>query len=365
MFVSAKYTKERIQKMANETQTAQKMKFSVVLQADMYKNLINNTLQDPDRVRRFVAAISSAVAVNPALQECDPRTVLNSALLGESLNLSPSPQLGLYYMIPFDLKAKVDKNTGEVIEPARTVATFVLGWRGYAQLAMRSGQYKNLNVCAVKKGEFVSYDPFREIVTLKPIADPLEREVAETIGYYAFFEYLNGFRKELYWPKEKMIQHAERYSKAVAPQKASKRFPGRVSLREYLKGNYDSNSEWVYSSFWHKDFDVMASKTMLRRLISKWGIMSIEMQTAYEKDNTTIFANGMTEYVENDDIKTLAGDVKDALDDAIIIDESTGEIIDGELPHEAAEAESGNGELLPPAENPDGGKPPQLRMDDI
>lgn len=295
------------------TAVAQRPKFSVAIQTDGYKKLINNTLQDPKRAQRFIASVSSAVAVNPALQECDAGTILSCALLGESLNLSPSPQLGLYYMIPFEQKAKEDKN-GNIITPARTVATFVLGWKGYAQLAMRSGQYKNLNVCAVKKGEFVGYDPFRETVDLMPIKDPLEREIAETVGYYAYFEYLNGFKKELYWSKEKMIQHAERFSKAVSPAPAKGKFPGRVSLREYLAGNYDKSKDWVYSSFWHKDFDVMAQKTMLRQLISKWGIMSIEMQQAFEGDNAVIAADGTPEYLDNEDIKRLTEEAQDISD---------------------------------------------------
>ena len=85
----------------NNTLTAQKQKFSVAISTEAYRNLINNTLGDPERSRRFVASITSAVAVNPALQECTPSTILAGALLGESLNLSPSPQLGQYYLVPF------------------------------------------------------------------------------------------------------------------------------------------------------------------------------------------------------------------------------------------------------------------------
>jgi recombination protein RecT len=277
---------------------AQKPKFSVAIQTDGYKRLINNTLQDPKRSQRFIASISSAVAANPALQNCDAGTVLAGALLGESLGLSPSAQLGQYYLVPFEDR----KNN-------RTVATFILGWRGYAQLAMRSGQYKSINVREVKKGELFGYDPFREIVELKPIKDPLEREIAETVGYYAFFEYLNGFRKELYWSKEKMIQHAERFSAAVKPNSK------RASLRNYHAGNYNKNDEWMYSSFWYKDFDSMACKTMLRQLISKWGIMSIEMQSAFEGDGYSI-KDGAPDYLSGNDIPELTGGMYSAANDA-------------------------------------------------
>lgn len=93
-----------------------KPKFSVAIQSDMYKNLINSTLGDEKRATRFIAAISSAVAVNPNLQDCDAGTILSGALLGESLNLSPSPTLGHYYLVPFN-----DNNN------QRKVATFQLG----------------------------------------------------------------------------------------------------------------------------------------------------------------------------------------------------------------------------------------------
>lgn len=129
----------------------QKQKFSVAINSKMYQNLIASTLRDPARARRFSAAITSAVAVNPALQECDAGTILAGALLGESLNLSPSPQLGQYYLVPFKQKAKYDRD-GNMIRPETTTATFVLGYKGYIQLAIRSGQYKDLE--AMRIGAF-------------------------------------------------------------------------------------------------------------------------------------------------------------------------------------------------------------------
>ena len=111
----------------------QKMRFSQAIQTPMYKNLVNNTLGDPARGARFIANITSAVAVNPALQECNPGTILAGALLGESLLLQPSPQLGQFYLVPFKSKAKRDRQ-GNVIEPASVKAQFVLGYKGYIQL---------------------------------------------------------------------------------------------------------------------------------------------------------------------------------------------------------------------------------------
>ena len=241
-----------------------KPKFSVAIQSDTYKNLINQTLGDKDRASRFIASISSAVATNPSLQECDAGTILSGALLGESLNLSPSPQLGQYYLVPY-----YDSKRG------CKVAQFQLGYKGYIQLAIRSGQYKKLNVLAIKKEELIKYDPLNEEIEVNLIDDEEERENAETIGYYAMFEYTNGFRKSLYWSKSKMEKHALKYSKGYSAHKGY--------------------------TFWETDFDGMAFKTMLRQLISKWGIMSIDMQQAVEKDMATINTDGTYEYVENDE----------------------------------------------------------------
>lgn len=246
--------------MANSV--AKKPKFSVAIQTDTYKKLINQTLTDPKKASRFIASISSAVAVNPALQECDAGTILSGALLGESLNLSPSPQLGQYYLVPF---RNAKKGT--------TDAQFVLGYKGYIQLALRSGNYKKLNVMEIKAGELIKWDPLSEDIEINMIEDDVVRENTETTGYYAMFEYLNGFKKAIYWSKAKMEAHANNYSSGYRARKGY--------------------------TFWEKDFDSMAKKTMLRQLISKWGIMSIEMQQAYEGDMGVIHTDHSVEYVDN------------------------------------------------------------------
>ena len=232
----------------NNQQIAQRPKFSAMISTPSYQKMINNTLKDPARVRRFVSSITSAVATNPMLQECDPATILSGALLGESLNLSPSPQLGQYYLVPFNNTKKGCKD-----------AQFQLGYKGYVQLALRSGYYKRLNVMAVKQGELKSWNPLTEEIALDLMEDEIARENATSIGYVASFEYLNGFSKTIYWSREKMEAHALRYSKGYAAKKGY--------------------------TFWEKDFDAMAFKTMLRQLISKWGVMSIDLQSAFEADS--------------------------------------------------------------------------------
>lgn len=245
----------------------QKMPFSVAVNTPSMQKLIANALHDPARCARFTASIVSAVSVNQALQNCDRNTVISGALLGESLNLSPSPQLGQYYLVPFNNKKKGIQD-----------AQFVLGYKGYVQLALRSGQYKSINVEIVKQGEYKGRDPMTGDPRFQFLEDDDEWERLPVIGYMASFEYLNGFRKVLYWSKEKMMNHADQYSAAFS----------RKAYENLIAGNISQGEMWKYSSFWYKDFDSMAKKTMLRQLISKWGIMSVDMQVAYESDSRVI-----------------------------------------------------------------------------
>lgn len=238
---------------------------AVYLNQDVIKNKINSVIGGKDG-QRFISSIVSATTTNPALQECSNGSILSAALLGEALKLSPSPQLGQYYLVPYN-----DSKKGKV-------AQFQLGYKGYIQLAIRSGQYKKLNVMAIKEGELVRFDPLNEEIEVNLIEDEEVRENAPTIGYYAFFEYTNGFRKALYWSKAKMESHALKYSQGYAA--------------DMKKG-----TSWT---FWSKDFDGMAFKTMLRQLISKWGIMSIEMQSAIDADMAVINEDGTKDYVDND-----------------------------------------------------------------
>lgn len=257
------------------------MKLSVYLQNDAVKKQINQVVGGKNGTR-FISSIVSAVQSTPALQECTSPSIVNAALLGEALNLSPSPQLGQFYMVPFDNKKKGCKE-----------AQFQLGYKGYIQLAIRSGYYKKLNVIAIKQGELVHYNPLDEEIEVNLIEDDIIREETATEGYYAMFEYENGFKKTLYWSKKKMLAHAEKYSFAFYKN-------GGGKALELLEQNKIPEKDlWKYSSFWFKDFDGMAMKTMLRQLISKWGIMSIDLQTAIDKDMAVIREEGTADYVEN------------------------------------------------------------------
>lgn len=288
-------------------------KFSAAITTAAYQKLINNTLGDPERAKRFVSSITSAVAVNPALQECEAGTILAGALLGESLNLSPSPQLGQYYLVPFVQKVKdengktkwildekgnhITDERGNWLSETITKAVFVLGYKGYLQLAMRSGQLKKINAVEIKEGELKHFDPLNEEITAILIDDWEKRESAPTSGYYAFFELTNGFRKAIYWSKEQMMSHADKYSSAFS----------KAAMIAIENGKVPQNEMWKYSSFWYKNFDEMAKKTMLRQLISKGGCpMSTEMMSGYESDNTVKgIANGNIVDVETDNAPQL------------------------------------------------------------
>lgn len=254
-------------------QLQSKPKFSVAIQTDAYKKLINNTLGDPKRANKFIASISSAVATNPQLQKCDAGSILSGALLGEALNLSPSPQLGQFFLVPYDKKQKIN---GEWVV-VESNAQFQLGYKGYIQLAIRSGQYKDIDVIEVREGEYLGRDKTTGKHQFEFIEDEVERENKPIIGYMAYFEYLNGFYKNIYWSKEKMQKHALEYSQAYTS---------------------DVRNGTIYS-YWSKDFNGMAFKTMIRQLISKWGVMSIEMQEAITKDMTVVKEDGSYDYVDN------------------------------------------------------------------
>lgn len=271
-----------------------KQTLSAYLSQDAVKNKINEVIGGKNG-QRFISAIVSATTTNPALQECSNGSILSAAMLGESLKLSPSPQLGQYYLVPFNNTKKGCKE-----------AQFQLGYKGYIQLAIRSGQYKKLNVVAIKEGELIKFDPLNEEIEVNLIQDEEEREKAPTIGYYAMFEYVNGFRKAIYWSKAKMETHALKYSQGY---KAKKGY-----------------------TFWEKDFDGMAFKTMLRQLISKWGIMSIDMQTAMDSDMGVIRDDGSVDYVDyadEDDESTFTPAPENIVETEAHIDADADEVGNG------------------------------------
>ena len=223
-------------------------------------------------ITRFITSVVSAVQANPALARCSNSSILSAALLGEALQLTPSPQLGQFYIVPYKNKKKVGNQWVDVEE-----AQYQLGAKGYIQLAIRSGQYKSIVVSDVREGELESFNPITEDITLSPIQDPAVREGTPVIGYYAMFRLVNGFEKVLFRSVESIQAHAKQYSRGY-----------RYDLESGKK-----------TSPWSTNFDAMARKTMIRQLISKWGIMSVEMQQAYTNDMAVIDEDGTARYVDN------------------------------------------------------------------
>lgn len=215
-------------------------KFSQFVAKPTVVDLITNTV-GAHRKNSFTTAIVAAVSENPVLGTCEPHSIISAALKGEALGFSPASQLGQYYIIPYGNKA-----------------TFQMGYKGYYQLAMRSGKYKRINVSPVKQGELVSLNRITEQIELNPILDYNVWQAAQTIGYIGYFELVNGFMKMVYWTVEELQAHAQRYSVSYKRQQ---------------------------NSLWKTDFEAMAQKTVLKNLLSKWGLLSVELEKAIISDD--------------------------------------------------------------------------------
>lgn len=280
--------------MANEVAVQKKQGIATFLASDKVKENVVSVVGEKD-AQRFISSVVSAVQTNPDLAECTNQSILSAALLGHSLNLPQSPQIGMFYFVPYSDKKKGVKE-----------AQFQISYKGMWQLAMRSGQYKKIHATSIKEGELVSYDPIEDEYEFKPETDSAKRESLKTIGYYAYFVLVNGLRKEIYWSKEQMESHAKRYSAS------------------YRNG-------WS-SSIWKSDFDKMALKTMLRQLIGKYGTMSVEMQTAYVSDQAVLDENLIPQYVDN--VPDEPEKAIDVFDDTEVIDTDAVEAEQTELPLE-------------------------------
>ena len=258
--------------MANEVAVQKKQGIASFLSSDAVKANVMSVVGEKD-AQRFISSVVSAVQTNPNLADCTNSSILSAALIGHSLKLPQSPQLQMFYLVPFNNKKKVKDENGREKEIQVKEAVFQLSYRGYLQLAMRSGQYRHIGASDIREGELKSINPITEEYVFEAITDFEKRKTLPVIGYYAYFEMTNGFRKELYWSKEQMDAHAKKYSMS------------------YRKG-------WS-SSFWVSDFDAMALKTMIRQIVSKWGMMSVEMETAYQNDMSIQDENGNLIYVDN------------------------------------------------------------------
>ena len=248
----------------NEIAEVKQQSIASFLATDSVKENVKKIVGEKD-AQRFISSLVSAVQTNPELAKCTNKSLLNAALLGQSLDLPQSPQLGMFYLIPYDNKKENVKE-----------AQFQISYKGLIQLAIRSGQYKKIHVTDIREGELKDYNPIEDEYTFTPETDMTKRMQLKVIGYYASFELLNGYKKSLYWSREQMDAHAKKYS---------------IS---YKKG-------WD-SSLWKTDFDKMAYKTLIKQLLSKYGAMSVEMSKAVVNDQAVIEEENNPIYVDNIDV---------------------------------------------------------------
>lgn len=210
----------------------------------------------------FQTAVVTMIANNPTLSNCDKGSIVSAALQAINLNFPLSNQLGLCYVVPYNSKSGV------------TLGQFQVGWKGYVQLAHRTGMLKKIIVSEIKENELVSHNPITQETVLSPIMDFEKRDKAPTIGYYAKIVTVMGFEQELYWALPKMEKHAKKYSKS------------------YSKG---------YGSVWNDDFDTMGRKTVLKKLLQTAPMMSEnhDLQRAIEVDQAVLEEDGTITYVDN------------------------------------------------------------------
>lgn len=252
----------------------------------------------------FVSDIVACVQNNTQLSLCTNKSILSGALIAKSISLPLTPQLGYAYLVPFDSKKTIEVEVNGK-KQKQTVyqkeAQFQMGYKGYIQLALRSGRYKKLFATDVRKGEVINYNPFEDVFELKPAEfekrmakDEKGKFLLPVIGYYAKFELMNGFVKEMFMAYEDMLAYANRYSKAY-----------RSDIQKHT----------AYS-FWTTKFEDMAKKTMLRQLLGKWGLLTPELEKAYTYDMSVVDENGNPEYPDNqpDDTEPALNPMADAID---------------------------------------------------
>ena len=251
--------------------------FPALLNSDVIKNRFNEVLGK--NAAGFISALLNVYNANNQLQNCDARSILGAAGLAATLKLSITPSLGQAYIVPY--KGRVQ---------------FQIGVRGLVQLAHRTGKYVALHAGAVHEGEFKGFDPF----TGRP--ERGEKISDTVVGYVAYMQLTNGFEKWVYMTVAEIEAHAEKYSQSYAYDKRS----GKTS------------------SPWSTNFDAMASKTVLKRLLNAWGVLSADMAEAIQGDQSVADRNTFT-YVDNRGDTVKRDDLY--IDDVPFVD-STGEVVE-------------------------------------
>lgn len=253
----------------------------------------------------YISSIVELVSTDNQLKQCDPAQVCAQALKAATLQLPLQKALGNAYVVVYNNSVKTtDPKTGRESWQKVPTPTMIIGYRGLIQLAMRTGQYKHLNADIVYEGEYQGRNKLTGEIDLSG-----EKTSDKVVGYFCYFELLNGFSKMLYMSVDDVAKHAIKYSKSL----------GRMSAEELAKkaGTIGKSVGWA------GDFDAMALKTCTRRLLSKYGYLSVEMQHAVAQD---INADIERDVVEVDAVEIREAAVDEAATEEIIVDEETGEI---------------------------------------
>lgn len=249
------------------------------------------------RSPQFISSLVTLINATPQLQQAiyeAPMTVIQAALKAATYDLPIDPALGYAYIVPFNNSVKEADGTFH----KRMEAAFILGYKGMNQLAMRTGAYKTINVMDVREGELKSYNRLTEEISIEFIEDEDAREATPVVGYVGYFKLINGTEKTIYMTRKQIEAHE----------------------KKHRKGKYMGKG-------WQDDFEAMAQKTVYRRLIGKWGLMSIDYQTA---DAATIAAaeaiatgNFDDDSMEGSIIDAGAGEVIDVTDSVQEVEEDT------------------------------------------
>lgn len=252
--------------MANATNSlissSQKQPFTVALQSAGIQRMMQAAFSTPTAITRFTADLMAAVTATPGLKDCEPASIVSAGLQCSALNLSTSPAMGEAWIVPYGTKA-----------------TFQIGKNGLVQLAIRSGQYLDIDTIEVRQGEYKGRDKYTGKPQFEFIEDDEVRENLPIVGYLAYFEMLNGFKKTVYFSHEKMLKWAARYSPSFDVELYRK----YEIYQRTGEGMTDSELRRCASP-WYERFDSMAEKTVLRQLLQKWGVKSREMVKALEQD---------------------------------------------------------------------------------
>lgn len=286
--------------MANtiQNQIAKKEQNQVQAQQKPNVNQLMNTILDGEKMRsrfdellgkrapQFISSIVSLVNESPTMQDAfyeSPMTVIQSALKAATFDLPIDQNLGYAYIVPF----KNSKKTPEGEWVKKTEASFILGWKGMHQLALRTGAYKTINVVDIREGELVSYNRLTEEVDIRFEEDEEKRESLPVIGYVGYYRLVSGAEKTIYMTVKQIENHE----------------------KKFRKGDYMGKG-------WKDDWDAMARKTVYRKLIGKWGVMSIDYQN---RADAVSLANQMQEEYNLDNSAHLEADYTE-------VDTETGEV---------------------------------------